>query len=149
MKKLILKNKSIFDLNTEALVNPVNCVGIMGAGLALQFKNRFPGVFAMYAEDCRNKIYYPGGVGTVKDKGKVIYNIATKDHWKDKSKLEWVELGIKNLVDCLLKDGVKSIAIPAIGCGLGGLKANDVVPIIEKEIQKLNNLDITVYIVLP
>lgn len=109
--------KSIFDSHAEYLVNPVNCVGVMGKGLALEFKKRFPDVFQTYAEACRAGKIVPGRVQVV---GRVV-NFPTKRHWRDKSRMLDVAEGLIDLVCELRARGAESVAIPALGCGEGGL----------------------------
>lgn len=122
---------SLFDTGAVALVNPVNCVGVMGAGLALQFKRRFPSNFAAYQDDCRSGILHPGRVTLFREAGCWIVNFPTKDHWRDPSRLEWVESGLAYLRKVLDLDRIRSVAVPALGCGLGGLKWPDVKQAIE------------------
>lgn len=112
----------IFDSDCEALVNPVNCIGVMGAGLASQFKKHFPGNFQAYFEECGRQAIVPGKLFVWPDNGKIIINFPTKDHWKNPSKLKFIEKGL----DTLEKQDYESIAIPPLGCGLGGLRWMDV-----------------------
>lgn len=124
MSKQILycPEKSIFehDKNTW-LVNPVNCVGVMGKGLALEFKKRYPAMCAQYKEDCLDGTWKPGEVLGYTQWN--IYCFPTKFHWKDPSKLEWVRIGLCNLLE---EYPTHSIAFPKLGCGLGGLAWKDV-----------------------
>lgn len=123
---------SIFTSGAYALVNPVNCVGVMGKGLAEEFKKRFPGNFARYKTACDTGVvqvgkifpYYPRPGQSVQ----VIYNFPTKDHWRNPSRLKWVEDGLLDLMTYLKITPVTSIAIPALGCGEGGLGWHDVYP---------------------
>lgn len=112
---------NIFNAPAEVLVNPVNCVGVMGRGLAFQFKKKFPGNFDMYSVACKRGELTPGKVYTVQERGKFIVNFPTKDHWKDPSRLEWIETGLDSLIDEICNLELKTVAIPALGCGLGGL----------------------------
>lgn len=119
---------NIFDSEMEALVNPVNCVGVMGAGLAKQFRERFPENYEIYRSYCNREILKPGFCFAVLENGKWIINFPTKNHWKDKSKIEWVEEGL-----LFVKNNFPfSIAFPKLGCGLGGLNWWEVKPLIEK-----------------
>ena len=134
--KSYLDSKDIFESQAEVLVNPVNCKGVMGKGLALQFKNKFPQIYETYRRDC--------GLGALKVgfcyfyhhyNGIVIACLTTKDDWRDMSKLEWVKGGIKQL-RALMEDGhFSSVAIPQVGCGLGGLDWNRVRPMIIEELK--------------
>jgi len=140
------KNKDIFKSSAECLVNPVNVVGVMGAGLALQFKTRYKLNYITYKEAC-DEGYIRIGCGlNVKEYDKYIFNFPTKKHWKDPSKLEYIELGLIDLAEHIFQFDINSVAIPALGCGLGGLDWNDVRPLIEKFEKKLNiNVDIEIY----
>lgn len=135
--------------NVEALVNTVNCVGIMGKGIALQFKKTFPKNFKAYAAACvQNDIEI--GKMFVFETGYVVYpyyiiNFPTKRHWKNKSRLEYIDLGLLALVEEIRLRNIKSIAIPPLGCGLGGLDWNDVQPKIEEALQQITNLKIIIY----
>jgi O-acetyl-ADP-ribose deacetylase (regulator of RNase III) len=127
------QGSSIFDLGAKYLVNPVNCVGAMGAGLAKQFAERYPYMMEGYQHDCRYGNIRGGSLYIYfAPDGKHIINLATKEHWKDESRLEWVELGLKNLTVFLSYREPSSIAIPALGCGLGGLDWKDVKWLLEK-----------------
>lgn len=125
----------LFLAGTAAIVNPVNCVGVMGAGLAAQFKRAYPDNFHAYAEACRRGDVAPGkmflfqtGFFTAPS---LIVNFPTKRHWRDKSRLEDIELGLTALVTDVQRHAVQSIAIPPLGCGLGGLEWAQVKPLIE------------------
>ncbi len=119
------ENGDIFKANVEALVNPVNCVGIMGKGLALQFKKRFRDNFDLYHEYCARGQLRPGCIFVTTDadneNGQSVVNLSTKDHWMDKSEYHWIFDGLEDLVQWMIARDIKSIAIPAIGCGEGGL----------------------------
>lgn len=122
----------LLESDAEALVNTVNCVGVMGKGLARQFRIKYPYMFLAYKDVCTSGAFLPGGVHWYYDRttGKMIYNLATKDHWRDPSRLQWVENGLEMLANLVRMDGIKSIAIPPLGCGLGGLDWADVEPLI-------------------
>jgi len=138
------------------LVCPVNCVGVMGAGLALTFKNKFPKVFDGYQRWCYvskmdNVSHVAGAIGVDKeaDTDKFILYFATKTHWQDKSSLIGIEAGLKELNKRLLyeKDSlgyeetyskIKSIAFPALGCGCGSLSWDMVRPLMEKYLSRLD-----------
>lgn len=113
---------SLFDCSARALVNPVNCEGVMGKGLALDFKHRFPAVFDDYRLACRRKILAPGQLHTFQlEDGRWIINFPTKDAWRQPSRLAYITAGLPVLVDFVRLNAIESIAIPALGCGLGGL----------------------------
>lgn len=136
---------SIFDSGCEALVNPVNCVGVMGAGLAKQFKERFPFAYQAYKSLCEDGYLEPGGTMYCTDNGVKIIALATKDHWKDNSELEFISEGLYDLSRWLNSSEIHSIAIPALGCGLGGLDWNDVKPLIEEFAENLPDVFVKVY----
>lgn len=112
----------IFDSQCIALVNPVNCVGVMGKGLALQFKKEFPENFLAYQEACKQRTIGIGKLFIFEENEHIIINFPTKRHWRDPSRLSYIDLGLKDL----LKYNFKSIALPPLGCGLGGLQWFDI-----------------------
>lgn len=125
------KKGNIFKEEVEAIVNAVNCVGVMGRGIALQFKRAFPTNFKEYAVLCKQKEIQPGCMFIFElddrdDSLKYIVNFPTKRHWKDKSRIEDIELGLNSLAEEIRIRDIKSIAIPPLGCGLGGLLWPDV-----------------------
>jgi len=142
------KKGNIFAEDIEVLVNPVNCVGVMGRGLALQFKNRFPKNFKDYVVACKKGEVLPGclfifAVGKAANPHFII-NFPTKRHWSQESKIEDIELGLKKLAIVIKKYDIHSIAIPPIGCGLGGLNWQDINLLIKKYLLKLKNVSIIV-----
>ena len=112
--------------NAEALVNAVNCVGVMGKGIALQFKKQYPKMFNSYRSICYNKKLTPGHLHYFKEKDKFIINFPTKDDWRNPSKIEYIENGLVSLVILIKNLNLKSIAIPMLGCGNGGLDWKEV-----------------------
>ena len=139
---------NIFDSGCEALVNPVNCAGVMGKGLALQFKRRFPASFASYAEACRRRELAPGCLH-VFDAGagapRLIVNFPTKRHWRDASRLDDIALGLDALAGAIASHGIRSIAIPPLGCGLGGLPWTQVRSLILRQFSAHDRTDIAIY----
>ena len=120
----------------EALVNTVNTTGIMGKGIALQFKQMFPAMFHDYAKACRSSQVRLGKMhvydcGNLTDGPRWIINFPTKGHWRDRSRLADIEAGLRDLVVTVRRLGIRSIAVPPLGCGLGGLNWADVRPRIE------------------
>jgi O-acetyl-ADP-ribose deacetylase (regulator of RNase III) len=139
----------ILTADAEALVNTVNCVGIMGRGVALQFKNVFPENFKAYERACRREEVQPGKMfvfetGTMTNP-KYIINFPTKRHWRGKSRMEDIESGLVALVEEIKRRHIKSIAIPPLGAGLGGLNWKDVRARIETAMQPLSDVRILVY----
>ena len=125
MLKLI-ENGDIFNSDCEYLVNPVNTVGVMGKGLALQFKEKFPENFNKYKKYCNSKDFTVGKLLIITENDKNIINFPTKIHWKDKAKLKFIEDGLEKLKIAIEKRNIKSVAMPKIGCGLGELDWNTV-----------------------
>src|SRR5881275_606860 len=127
---------NLLDADVDALVNTVNTVGIMGKGIALQFKKAFPENFAAYSKACERKQVEIGRM-FVYDVGQLtnprfIINFPTKRHWRGNSKLEEIEAGLDALVVEIRTRGIRSIALPPLGSGLGGLNWADVRPRIEQ-----------------
>jgi O-acetyl-ADP-ribose deacetylase (regulator of RNase III) len=139
----------ILESDAEALVNTVNCVGIMGRGIALQFKDRFPANFKAYAEACKREEVQPGRMfvfDTERMTGpKFIVNFPTKRHWRGKSRIEDIEAGLAALRDEVKRRGIRSIAIPPLGAGLGGLDWKQVRPLIEKALGTLDHVQVVIY----
>jgi len=146
---IIIKEGSLFDESFDALVNPVNCVGVMGAGLALQFKLRFPENFEEYKDRCMSRSLHLGQVFmhcTSMECPRFIINFPTKAHWRDHSKLRYVASGLADLVEHVKKFDITSIGMPALGCGLGGLRWNEVKPVIVDALKPLQNLSVTLFL---
>lgn len=120
-----LTSGNLLEANVEALVNTVNCVGVMGKGIALQFKQAFPDNFTYYEKQCKVGQMQPGRVLVYQTGSmfnpKYIINFPTKRHWKGKSKMADIETGLVDLLAQLRRHGIRSIAIPPLGAGLGGL----------------------------
>lgn len=148
---IVVTRADILTANVEAIVNPVNCVGVMGKGVALEFKRAYPANFALYKAACERGDMKPGTVYTVLTGKRVnpryIINFPTKRHWRDNSRMEDIESGLSNLVEVVKLYGIKSIAIPALGCGLGGLQWDEVRPRIEHAFADVTGVE--VYILEP
>lgn len=127
----------------QVLVNTVNTVGVMGKGIALQFKNKYPAMFSDYQNVCQKNLLDVGKLYLWKSQKKWILMFPTKKHWRNPSKLEYIESGLKKLADNYERLGIESIAFPKLGCGNGGLNWSDVKPLMEKY---LKPLPISVYI---
>lgn len=144
MHKFVAGN--IFNSKADALVDAVNCVGIKGAGLALQFKQRFPDSFDHYRRACRDGEIQPGKVlASCGSGGILIIHFPTKLDWRDPSRLEWIESGLEDLVSQAINYQLKSIAIPQLGCGLGGLQWSEVRPLIVAASDQLVNCHVEIY----
>jgi len=142
----------MFDVNANILINTINCVGVMGCGVALAFKKKYPGMFREYAGLCRLQKIQPGvlwNYHTTDDK--VIVNFPTKYHWRKQSEYSYVERGLGELKSLLMLhatftvSGTPIVAIPALGCGHGGLDWDVVKAMITQYLGDLENVDIYVF----
>ncbi len=140
---------NILRANTEALVNTVNCVGYMGKGIALQFKKAFPENFKAYRRACGAENVVPGKMFVFATNSfvnpKYIINFPTKRHWRGKSRLGDIESGLRTLTEEVKKSDISSIAIPPLGCGLGGLNWDTVRPMIEKAFAELPSVQVLLF----
>ena len=129
------KQGDLFLCNAEAIVNTVNCVGVMGKGIALQFRKQFPENNDYYESACKRNDVVPGKMLVFETNSminpKYIINFPTKRHWRGASRIEDIEAGLKDLINVIQTHNISSIAIPPLGCGLGGLDWNSVKPLIE------------------
>lgn len=136
---------SLFSTNVNALVNPVNCVGVMGAGLALAFREHYPQASRAYQVYCRQAPgLRPGQVFSVETGGfspRGVVHFPTKDHWTQGSRMDFIESGLVALVQEVRQLGIRSVAIPALGCGLGGLAWAEVRPRIEDAFAPLTDVE--------
>jgi O-acetyl-ADP-ribose deacetylase (regulator of RNase III) len=140
---------NLLDAKVEALVNTVNTVGVMGKGIALMFKEAFPENFSKYEAACKSNEISVGHMFVTQRRDllgpKWIINFPTKKHWRHPSKLEWITTGLDDLKCVILKNDIRSIALPPLGSGNGGLDWQDVRPKIEAALGALANVDVTVY----
>ena len=138
----------LFQSETDALVNSVNCVGIMGKGVALQFKKAFPENFKQYKAACARGDVMPGKMFITKQRSltapRLIINFPTKRHWRGNSRIEDLEIGLIALREAIKAYNISSIALPALGSGLGGLNWSDVRKLIEEQLQNVG-IPIIVY----
>ena len=143
------KTGDILEEEVEALVNTVNCVGVMGRGIALQFKRVFPRNFKEYAARCKRNEVQPGRM-LVFETGEMltpryIINFPTKRHWRGKSRIEDIESGLRSLAEEIRSRRIRSIAIPPLGSGLGGLSWSDVRDRLEEALSDLEDVKIVVF----
>lgn len=143
------KTGDILTEDAEALVNTVNCVGVMGRGIALQFKNAFPRNFKAYAEACDRQEVQPGkmfvfGTGGLTNP-RYIINFPTKRHWRGESRMEDIESGLKALLAVIRERNIRSVAIPPLGSGLGGLDWPQVRSKIEAALGELADVRVIVF----
>lgn len=149
MAEIEFRQGDLFDADVDALVNTVNTVGVMGKGIALQFKRRYPDNFKAYAKACKaNEVRI--GKMFVFDRGalskpRFIINFPTKKHWRNPSKLDYIETGLADLVAEIKRLEIPSIALPALGCSNGGLGWQDVKPLIETALNEVPGLRAVIY----
>jgi O-acetyl-ADP-ribose deacetylase (regulator of RNase III) len=140
---------NLLEAEADVLVNTVNCVGFMGKGIALQFKQAFPENFDAYQKACRAGEVQPGRMFVFETgiigNPRYIINFPTKRHWKDKSRLEDIESGLTALIKVVRRLGIRSIAVPPLGCGLGGLSWTVVRPLIEKAFEELPDVEVLLF----
>jgi len=133
----------IFDSQAQVIVNTVNCKGVMGKGLALSFKQRYPAMFPAYQQECKTGKLRIGRPTLYKESTPWILNFPTKDHWRPPSKMEYIEKGLAYFIAHHKEAGIRSIAFPKLGAQNGKLSWDDVGPVMAKY---LGPLDIDVYI---
>lgn len=145
----IHKGDLLSSTDVDAIVNTVNCVGVMGKGIALQFKKKWPENFKEYQKACKQNqmvmgkmfTYNLGALATPK----FIINFPTKQHWRSPSKLSDIEAGLSDLLKTIQTLGIESIAIPPLGCGNGGLNWDDVYPLIVETFRNYPEVDVRIY----
>lgn len=132
---------NLFDSNCEYLINTVNCEGVMGKGIALDFKKKYPDMFLDYVEKCKNGLVLPG-IPYVWSNDNLfnslrIINFPTKNEWKKPSNISFIETGLDWMVDYFKEKIDANIAVPPLGCGNGKLNWNKVKSLIYKKLQPL------------
>lgn len=140
---VIYRRTSILESPAQTLVNTVNCVGIMGKGLAKEFKSREPAMFVSYKQLCDQGVLKPGVLWLWRGKHGWVLNFPTKVHWRNPSRVDWIELGLKKFAASYRDHGIEEISFPRLGCGNGDLDWDEVRPVME---HYLNPLDIPVFI---
>lgn len=149
---IVTTKGDILKSNAQAIVNPVNTVGVMGKGLALQIRESFPNVYDIYRNACKLGKVQIGKMFVVStgldSYPEYIINFPTKKHWREKSKLWYIQQGLDDLIEVIQQRNIHSVALPAIGCGLGGLDWKVVYEVID---MKLSNLpdSVTVFVYEP
>lgn len=143
------KTGDILAEEAEALVNTVNCVGVMGRGVALQFKRAFPDNFKAYAARCKRKAMQPGRV-FVFQTGRLTFpryviNFPTKRDWRGKSRMTDIESGLVSLVEEIRTRGIRSVAVPPLGSGLGGLEWSEVRGRIHAALEELDDVKVVIF----
>lgn len=139
-------NGNIFNSKCQTIVNTVNCVGVMGKGIALVHKLRYPNMYEEYREHCKNKLIKTGTLWLYNKQQNApwILSFPTKFHWKYPSKIEWVEQGLQKFVETYEKKGITSIAFPLLGTHNGGLDTKEVRNLMNKYLEKCH-IDIEIY----
>lgn len=132
------RDGDIFYSKSQTLINPVNCFGVMGRGIALKFKNKYPDMFQDYVFKCHSGGIQIGQPYLYKSGSVWILNFPTKYHWRDDSKLSYISDGLLYLKNHYKDWGITSIATPALGCGLGGLDWNEVSFLMKCEFEKFD-----------
>lgn len=144
-----LTRGNVLKADVEALVNTVNCVGHMGKGIALQFKKAHPKNFEAYRKACDAEQVTPGRMFVFETGSmlnpKYIINFPTKRHWRGRSRMEDIDSGLNALIEEIEKRGIGSVAIPPLGCGLGGLDWNEVRPRIEQAFSALPKVTVLLF----
>jgi O-acetyl-ADP-ribose deacetylase (regulator of RNase III)/uncharacterized phage-like protein YoqJ len=135
----------IFTSNAEVIVNSVNCVGVMVKGIALEFKKRYPEMFAEYRKVCARKDLNPGRVWVYQAKGKIIFNAAVKDDWRDSSRIAWVESCLSRLVELCRDMKIRSIALPWMGAMNGWISVDQIKDATRRIMSTASDIDVTVY----
>jgi O-acetyl-ADP-ribose deacetylase (regulator of RNase III) len=137
-------DSNLFQSPAKVLVNAVNTVGVMGKGIALRFKQTYPDMFKAYQRLCESDQFDIGQLWLYKTPDKWILNFPTKKHWRQKSRAEYIDMGLQKFVSTYNEQGITSISFPLLGCGAGGLDwQTQVQPLMEKY---LRDLPITIYI---
>jgi O-acetyl-ADP-ribose deacetylase (regulator of RNase III) len=138
----------LMEAQVDALVNPVNCVGVMGRGLALQFRQRFPAIFEAYRRACARGEVAPGKLyvhPTGRTDPRLVIHFPTKRHWRDPSLLEDIDAGLVDFVRVLQVEKVTSVGVPQLGCGLGGLDWAVVRPRIVAALEPLTGVRVLLF----
>ena len=139
----------LLDADVEALVNAVNTVGVMGKGIALQFKGRFPEMFVAYQRACKAGEVQPGRMHVFKvgemSNPRFIINFPTKRHWRAASRMDDIETGLAALREEIQMRGIRSVAVPALGCGNGGLNWSHVFLAIQRTLGDFEDVRVLVF----
>lgn len=136
---------NLFESPAQVITNTVNCVGVMGKGVALEFKRRYPGMFEDYQAKCTAGEIRPGQPYLWEDDTTQILNFPTKDHWRGESRLEYIERGLRYIAEHYDELGIHSIAMPPLGCGNGGLDWADVKALMIRYLGPIPHLEVYVY----
>jgi O-acetyl-ADP-ribose deacetylase (regulator of RNase III) len=136
---------NLFSSTAQALGNTVNCFGVMGKGIALEFRRRFPEMFRAYQKDCEKRILQPGKIYYYSSGNVLILNITTKNHWRYPSKSEWIESALDQFVNEYREKNIINVAFPLLGAQSGRLDGREVKYLMRRHLQNLPGIDIEVY----
>jgi O-acetyl-ADP-ribose deacetylase (regulator of RNase III) len=136
---------NLFNSNAKALGNTVNCYGVMGKGIALEFRRRFPDMFRMYQKDCVDGKLVPGHIYYYSCSQTTILNITTKNHWRYPSKIEWVRSALEQFTQEYKAKNITNVALPSLGTQSGGLDGREVRSLMQRYLQNLPDVEIDVY----
>lgn len=146
---IVLARGNMLDSDCQAIVNTVNCLGVMGKGVALQVKRRFPSASKAYVKAAKSGSLQPGDVlptqDTMAGEARWVLHFATKGDWRKPSQLEWIHSGLEKLVALVRELGIESIAIPPVGCGNGGLDWDIVRPLVVQAMAVIPNVRVELY----
>ncbi len=134
---LTYADTSLLDSSAQTLVNAVNCVGVMGKGIAKAFKDRHPEMFSAYKRICDAGLLEPGKLWLWNSSDQWVLNFPTKVHWRNPSRLEWIEMGLDKFSAEYAHRGINQISFPRLGCGNGGLDWEEVRPLMERYLAPL------------
>ncbi|WP_137724133.1 macro domain-containing protein [Prescottella subtropica] len=141
---------NLLDADADALVNAVNTVGVMGKGIARQFRRTYPDMFTDYVRACRAGEVHLGCMHVwetdAPESPRFVVNFPTKGHWRSRSRLADIDTGLTDLVRVIRDRGITSIAVPPLGCGHGGLDWADVEPRIRQAFTELPDVDVRLYV---
>ncbi len=137
---------NLFDSPAQVITNTVNCVGVMGKGIAKEFKRRFPVMFDDYKQKCAQNLVHAGEPYLWEDEAVQILNFPTKQHWRADSRLEFIENGLKVLAKRYQEWGIYTLALPPLGCGNGGLNWSDVKLLMEKYLAPIEDLEVFAFL---
>lgn len=148
---IIEQGGNLLQAEAQALVNTVNTVGVMGKGIALQFKRAFPENYKAYRKACEQgevqlgKMFVWNAGSLLDTEPNFIVNFPTKKHWRSRSRITDIEEGLDDLVRVINELNIKSVAVPPLGCGQGGLEWSDVKPLIEKALGRLYDVEVLLF----
>ncbi len=134
----------IFESDTQTIVNTVNCVGAMGKGIALAYKKRYPEMYIQYKDLCNKKLIDVGKLWLYKTEEKWVLNFPTKKHWRDNSKIEYLELGLQKFLEEYENKGITSISFPLLGASNGGINPKISLDIMNKYLTQCK-IDVFIY----